>query len=189
MKVLRKHIPGERSPAVADFYEQTITLNEPAYSQFDDFTQRFILQHERGHLALDTLDEMAADRYAFDALAGSEPYSLRKSVEALENSLPYTNPEHYARLRQQLRRALEWDANHGNPDAAKALAELDRYAYYTDYQGSNWESYQKQQIVKTRADSDKILAGSYTLNTSSIVLMGVFFVVVILVGFSFRKKG
>ncbi|MDR2362737.1 MAG: hypothetical protein LBD91_08440 [Prevotellaceae bacterium] len=188
MKVLRKHIPGESSPAIADFYERTITLNEPVYSRFDDFTQRFILHHEQGHLALNTHDELAADNYAFEALAGREPFSLRKSVDALEVSLPYTHPEHYERLRQQLRRALEWDAAHGNAAAARELERMNRYARYTDYQGSAWEDYQKQKIVEMNLKSDNTLAGSYTLNTSSIILLGVFLVCVALVGFSFRKK-
>jgi hypothetical protein len=188
MKVLRRHIPGESSPAIADFYERTITLNEPIFSQYDPFTQRFIIEHERGHLALNTHDELAADNHAFEALAGKVPGSLRKSVEALEVSLPYTHPEHYERRRQQLRRALRWDADHGNAAAADALERMDRYAGYTDYQGSAWENYQKQKIVEMNQKSDNLLAGSYTLNMSSVILLGVFFVCVILIGFSFRKK-
>ena len=147
--VYRNLFPRETSPALADLQEGVITVNTPVFNKYDDFTKRYILLHEKGHIKLNTFNEIAADSYAFDALAGTEPYSLRNSVKALQTALPFTNPVHDERLRTQVIRALEWDAAHGNMDAQKELDEMNRYAYfeYIPYQASGTESYNKEMIA------------------------------------------
>jgi hypothetical protein len=190
MRIIQRHIPNEASPAVADFYEQTITLNKPVYSQYDGFTQQFILNHERGHLALNTHSELEADAYAFKAVAGKQPYSLRKSIEALEKTLPFNTPEHVARYDMLVRQALEWDAAHGNEAAAAKLEEMDRYARwnYEPYQGSEWEDYQKAQLANLNSLALDTINEDFSLNSSTIALLGVFVVSIVVVAYTLRKK-
>ncbi|MDR3134354.1 MAG: hypothetical protein LBU42_10130 [Prevotellaceae bacterium] len=175
MKIVYKHIPGETSPAISDLYDEVVTVNTPVFRQFDDFTQRFILAHERGHIDLVTSNELEADEYAFNRMAGREPLSLRKSVLALQTALPFTHPAHAERLRQQVRRALLWDAQHGNPDALEELDYIDRYAsYYDTYTGSEQEEYNRQvQDTLNRYAINEFNSG-YKLDTPTIVLLAVF---------------
>lgn len=68
----------------------------------------FVLLHEAGHIDQQTRDEIAADRYAFQAYAQSGK-PLSKSITALTRLLHFNNPEHYDRVNAQLRRAFAFD--------------------------------------------------------------------------------
>jgi hypothetical protein len=184
MRIQYRHIPGETSPAISDLYDETITVNTPVFGKFDDFTQRFILAHERGHIDLVTQNELEADDYAFRAMAGREPYSLRKSILALQTALPFTHPAHNERLRQQVRRALLWDAANGNPDAADELAYIDRYAsFYDTYTGSEQEAYNRDMQAYYNQKAVDTLEGGYKLGTTTIVLLAVFILFILFVIF------
>lgn len=183
MIIKYRHIPGETSPAISDLYDETITVNTPVFNRFDGFTQRFIIAHERGHIDLLTNNELEADDYAFRTMAGREPYSLRKSVRALQTALPFTHPAHAERLRQQVRRALLWDAEHGNPDALDELAYIDRYARYDGYTGSEQEAYNRQIQEYFNTKAVDALENGYQLNTTTIVLLSVFILFIFLVIF------
>ena len=170
------------SPAISDLYDETITVNTHVFRRFDDFTQRFILAHERGHIDLVTNNELEADDYAFQQVAGTEPLSLRKSVSALREALPFTHPAHAERLRAQVRRALLWDAEHGNTHALDELAYIDRYAsYYDTYTGSEQEEYnrQMQDFFNRQAMDD--LGSDYKLSTTTIVLLAVFILFILFI--------
>jgi hypothetical protein len=185
VEIVYKNIPGETSPAIADLYDGVITVNEPVFRRFDDFTQRFILNHEQGHIALATGNELEADAYAFRKMAGREPLSLRRSVRALQEALPFTHPAHEERLRRQVRRALIWDAEHGNTDALRELEYLDRYARYDGYTGSEQEEYNRRmQDVLNRYALKEFNAG-YTVDTPTVVLLVVFvgFILLLLTNF------
>jgi hypothetical protein len=185
MKLVYKNIPHETSPAIADLYDGVITVNTPVFRRFDDFTQRFIINHERGHIDLGTTNELEADAYAFRQVAGREPLSLRKSVMALQKALPFTHPGHEERLRAQVRRALLWDAEHGNPAAREELAYIDRYAGfdydYDYYGGTAQEEYNRQMQNVFNEYAINELNSGYQLDTPTIVLLIVFGVVLFLV--------
>ena len=188
--VYRNLFPRETSPALADLQEGVITVNTPVFNKYDDFTKRYILLHEKGHIRLNTFNEIAADSYAFDALAGTEPYSLRNSVKALQTALPFTHPVHDERLRNQIIRALEWDAAHGNTNAQKELDEMNRYAYfdYTPYQNSAQESYNRSMINLLNDMSLSALAEDFKISTSTLALLGGFIVFIFLLIFLTNKK-
>ena len=113
-------------PAAVDRRTGTLYVDPEAMARLTPFQRRFVILHEEGHWRLGTDDEIRADAYAFDRLAGTQPRSLRQSVESLEQILDDDNPTLRPRYRALLRRALEWDADHGNPRAA---AELGRVSY------------------------------------------------------------
>ncbi|MDR0691571.1 MAG: hypothetical protein LBF69_00870 [Prevotellaceae bacterium] len=188
--VYRNLFPRETSPALADLQEGVITVNSPVFNKYDDFTKRYILLHEKGHIKLNTFNEIAADSYAFDALAGTEPYSLRNSVKALQTALPFTHPVHDERLRQQLIRALAWDAAHGNTNAQKELDEMNRYAYfeYTPYQNSGTESYNRYMVNLLNETSLSTMAEDFKISTSTLILLFGFIVFIFVLIFLTKKK-
>jgi hypothetical protein len=190
--VYRNLFPRETSPALADLHARVITVNTPVFNRYDDFTKRYILLHEKGHIKLNTFNEMAADNYAFDSLAGTEPYSLRNSVKALQTALPFTHPAHDERLRQQVIRALRWDAAHGNADAQKELNEMNRYAYldgdYTYYQNSATEDYNRNMINILNNLSLSTLSEDFKISTSTLMLLFGFIVFIFVLIFITKKK-
>ena len=129
-----------------------IALKE-AMARLTPFQRRFVILHEEGHYALNTDDEIRADAYAFDRLAGTEARSLRQSVESLEQILDDDNPTLRPRYRALLRRALEWDADHGNPRAA---AELGRVSY-----ASGRSKQDTADALYTLAQGDALLDQTY----------------------------
>ncbi len=105
-------------PAAVDRSRGILYVNPRVMGRLTPFQRRFVLLHEEGHWRLGTSSEEEADAYAFDRLAGTEHRSLRQSVESLEEILHEDNPTLPGRYEALLRRALEWDAAHGNPRAA-----------------------------------------------------------------------
>lgn len=113
-------------PAAVDRSRGILYVNPRVMGRLTPFQRRFVLLHEEGHWRLGTSSEEEADAYAFDRLAGTEHRSLRQSVESLEEILHEDNPTLPGRYEALLRRALEWDAAHGNPRAAAELGWLER---------------------------------------------------------------
>jgi hypothetical protein len=190
--VYRNLFPRETSPALADLHARVITVNTPVFNRYDDFTKRYILLHEKGHIKLNTFNEFDADAYAFDALAGTEPYSLRHSVKALQTALPFTHPAHDERLRNQIIRALEWDAAHGNTNAQKELDEMNRYAYFTGnynpYQGSATEEYNRSMISLLNDMSLSALSEDFKISNATLILLFGFIVFIFILIFLTKKK-
>jgi hypothetical protein len=188
--VYRNLFPRETSPALADLQERVITVNTPVFNRYDDFTKKYILLHEKGHIKLNTFNEIAADNYAFDELAGTAPYSLRNSVKALQNALPFTHPAHDERLRQQVIRALKWDAAHGNTSAQKELSEMNRYAYWdhTPYQNSATETYNRSMINLLNDMSLSALSEDFKISKSTLMLLFGFVMFIFILIFLTKKK-
>ena len=115
------------TPARVNIDTQVVEVDAPVFDTFTPWQQKMILGHEEGHVALDTVDdEIAADRYSYEKLAGSQAYSLRRMVDEMIvffNKYPQI-PE--SRKKAFIVSALEVDAERfGNKHAAK-LARLIR---------------------------------------------------------------
>lgn len=106
-------IPGSTTPARVFHNSGLIQINKSRWDEIhDDFHKKFILNHEVGHYLGKTNNELYADTYAFNALAGTEPYSLRRSITALSTNLPKNSPQYNIRVAAAEIRALKYDAIH-----------------------------------------------------------------------------
>ena len=80
-----------KNPASVEMDSKELILNRDTFPKLPKFTQKFIIEHEKGHLAHDTDSEELADAYALKSLYKSEHKSLKKSVKALVDILPEDN--------------------------------------------------------------------------------------------------
>lgn len=73
----------------------------------------YIYQHERGHIVLNTTNELEADSYASREYfkQGGSPIA---SILALSNILPKQSPLSIQRIKAQYYRAVEHECNNGN---------------------------------------------------------------------------
>lgn len=100
------------TPLACDRKTGTIYINPYLYTKLTPFQKKFWLLHEKGHLVLDTSDEIAADNYAFDKLAGTEYRSLKNMIEAAEGLLNSGTEYHQLRIENLYQRAIKWDKEH-----------------------------------------------------------------------------
>ena len=108
----RTHPDLKDCPAGADQQNAVIVINPDLFNQLTPFQQKFVIQHETGHIMLRTYDEIQADAYAFDRLAGTEFRSLKQCLETLETLLVPGLPEVDKRIDALYNRALAWDNRH-----------------------------------------------------------------------------
>jgi hypothetical protein len=111
------------SPAAIDRASGILYINPDVQRKLTPFQQKFVYWHEIGHYYLDTNSEIEADAYAFDRLAGTEFRSLKQCLECLTEILDKNNPTLRPRYDALMRRALQWDAAHGNKKAIRILAK------------------------------------------------------------------
>lgn len=113
------------TPARANRDTGDVYINPPVFDKLPSSYQKFILKHEAGHIELQTTNEMLADRYAFERYAGTEPGSLKSSVEVIHNVLHFDKPEDKKRLMQVILMALHYDATvYKNKKAEQMLNQL-----------------------------------------------------------------
>ena len=79
------------NPASVEMDSKELILNRDRFPFLPNFTQKFIVEHEKGHLAYNTDSEELADAYALKSLYKSEHKSLKKSIKALADILPEEN--------------------------------------------------------------------------------------------------
>ncbi len=115
-----------KSPAAIDRVSGVLYLHPVYYRRLSPFHQNFVYWHEVGHYTLDTSDEIKADAYAFDVLAGTEFRSLKQSLTALSEVLSPDNPSLLPRYKALVLRALRWDYRHGNDKAGELLRRIER---------------------------------------------------------------
>lgn len=118
-----------RNPARVNLDTHVVEVNAPLFNTFTPLQKNLVLAHEAGHVHYDTVDdEILADRYALELMAGSEPQSLRKSVDALLGVLADERiPEN--RKKAIIVSALHIDAERfGNEHARQLLDELSKEA-------------------------------------------------------------
>jgi hypothetical protein len=98
------------NPASVDMVTHELILNRDVFPKKSSFTRKFIKEHERGHLILDTDSEEKADEYALRKLYKSENKSLKKSIKALTEFLPDDDD----RIETLYNKALEIDKSNRN---------------------------------------------------------------------------
>lgn len=79
------------NPARTNVRTGDIEINSARWAQLSEFEKEFVLLHETGHYKKKTFNEVEADRYALQQLAGRQPYSLINYLNAVSN-ISYNNP-------------------------------------------------------------------------------------------------
>ena len=112
------------NPARVNLDTRVVDVNAPVFYRLTPLQQKLVLAHEEGHVVLNSVDdEIGADKYALEKYVGSEPYSLRKMVDALctfYDNLPCFPEE---RKKALIVSALEIDAERYNNEHARALLD------------------------------------------------------------------
>ena len=104
-----EHPQLQDCPAGTYRYTGLIVINPQLFDRLTPFQQRFTLYHELGHINLQTDDEILADGYDFDQLAGTEFRSMKQCLEFLDELLEPGQEETEERIEALYQRALEWD--------------------------------------------------------------------------------
>ena len=71
------------NPARISLRTGVLEINEQAFAMLPEAAQRFVIQHEIGHYALQTYDEHRADEYALKKLALKRPNSLWNAIQTV----------------------------------------------------------------------------------------------------------
>jgi hypothetical protein len=101
------------TPAAVDRYSGIIYLNGRMWPTLTKDQKFFVLLHEWAHIQLQSTDEKAVDKLAFEEYS-RRGYSLKQSVNALTRLLNFSDREHYERAYLQLQRAIQYDKEHNN---------------------------------------------------------------------------
>ena len=111
------------SPAAIDRTNGILYINPKLFNRLTPFQKKFVKYHEMGHYKFQTSDELVADAYAFDQLAGTEFRSLKQALGCINDVLKNNNPTKQLRYDALYRRVLEWD--YKNTSNLLAKQELD----------------------------------------------------------------
>jgi len=108
IRVIRADNLGD-TPAVCSRAKQIIWINGRIWDKLPITYRNFILEHERGHIILNTRSEFDADKFASDRTLGTQPMSIKDSVKVLLFALPKQSAEAKRRIYEQAQRALQYD--------------------------------------------------------------------------------
>jgi hypothetical protein len=111
------------NPASINMDTGIVTINKDIWKELSPVQKKLILLHEKAHFVLQTVDdEIACDKWAIEHYAGSEKYSLRKSLDAFYELLnaPYISLE---RKYQIVISCLTVDAEKFGNKRSKALLD------------------------------------------------------------------
>lgn len=100
------------NPARCNRATGVIEINQSVMNKLTPLQQRYWLEHERGHIRLQTTDEIEADRYAFQRLAGTEPYSLKQIRQTMNKTIQFSSS--VPRLQANAIDSLQFSADQGN---------------------------------------------------------------------------
>lgn len=106
MKILR--VPNLNTVARIYHDRREIHVNGDIWDTLPAHEQKQIILHELGHNKLRTHNEFEADNYAFSQFVGTEPQSLKKSIQVLKNNLD-DNIINRIRIREAEKRAARHD--------------------------------------------------------------------------------
>jgi hypothetical protein len=96
------------TPARVNRVTGELQINMKVWETLSKEQRFFVLLHEWAHVYLQTTDEKAADKLAFEQYA-KRGYSLNSSVLALSRLLNFNKDEDYERADLQLHRAKKYD--------------------------------------------------------------------------------
>lgn len=77
-------ITGANNPATADFDNGVILINKKIWDKFTKWEKVFILEHEKGHLTLQTECEELADNYAISKTYRVNKDAFKDALSALK---------------------------------------------------------------------------------------------------------
>lgn len=130
ISIVRVNHPGLiKGPATFNRRLKTIFVYTPVFDSLQKFEQDFIICHELGHI--ETRDELQADRLAFDRYM-QLGYTPSKAVEAIHNTLSYTNGQHNARYIGMIREAAAYDMAVNGNEKNKKLITMTTPAYLSE---------------------------------------------------------
>ncbi len=104
------------NPASVEMDTGTILLNKDVFPNYSKFTQKFILEHEKGHYNIPTDSEEEADAYALNKLYKTTGKSLKKTIKAITDFLDDENP----RVAELYKKALIIDYKQNGNKRAEA---------------------------------------------------------------------
>lgn len=113
----------QNCPAAVDLDTGILLINRDVWNMYDKLQQKFIIEHEIAHYKNPNFTEIEADRVALHKVAGLTDKSLQKAITTLFK-VGVTDD---ARLEALYIEALKIDAQHGNQEAAKELAEIEGF--------------------------------------------------------------
>lgn len=166
------------TPYAADRATGTIYTNPILAKNLTPFEKKFWILHEKGHIILNTDDEIKADNFAFDSLAGTEYRSMKQMIEAEEKLLNPNSPYHQARIDNLYRRAIAWDKAHpslNKATSAQITAMSRGYQDLLDTMGF----YMNQQTQTT---------GTVTRDSNNSIYIMIVIIVMIIILSSLLKK-
>lgn len=144
------------SPAAIDRTAGVLYINPKLFNRLTPFQKKFVKYHEMGHYKFQTSDELVADAYAFDKLAGTEFRSLKQALGCISEVLSDTNPGKQERYNALYKRVLEWDYKNSGNTLAKE--ELDRI---NSVKVEKWVS-RSEKIILAQSEFTKTLLTALT---------------------------
>ena len=138
-----------------------------------------------GHYKFQTSDELVADAYAFDQLAGTEFRSLKQALGCINDVLKNNNPTKQLRYDALYRRVLEWDyKNTGNLLAKKELDFLQSGKVEKWVSASEKNTLAMSEFTKTLLTSltgDKVVDNNASQTKTNTFLIGAVIMVVLFI--------
>ena len=173
------------SPAAIDRTNGILYINPKLFNRLTPFQKKFVKYHEMGHYKFQTSDELVADAYAFDQLAGTEFRSLKQALGCINDVLKNNNPTKQLRYDALYRRVLEWDyKNTGNLLAKQELDFLQSGKVEKWVSASEKNTLAMSEFTKTLLTSltgDKVVDNNASQTKTNTFLIGAVIMVVLLI--------
>lgn len=173
------------SPAAIDRTNGILYINPKLFNRLTPFQKKFVKYHEMGHYKFQTSDELVADAYAFDQLAGTEFRSLKQALGCINDVLKNNNPTKQLRYDALYRRVLEWDyKNTGNLLAKQELDFLQSGKVEKWVSASEKNTLAMSEFTKTLLTSltgDKVVDNNASQTKTNTLLIGAVIMVVLFI--------
>jgi len=175
----------QNSPAAIDRTNGILYINPKLFNRLTPFQKKFVKYHEMGHYKFQTSDELVADAYAFDQLAGTEFRSLKQALGCINDVLKNNNPTKQLRYDALYKRALEWDyKNTGNLLAKQELDFLQSGKVEKWVSASEKNTLAMSEFTKTLLTSltgDKVVDNNASQTKTNTYLIGAVIMVVLFI--------
>ena len=173
------------SPAAIDRTNGILYINPKLFNRLTPFQKKFVKYHEMGHYKFQTSDELVADAYAFDQLAGTEFRSLKQALGCINDVLKNNNPTKQLRYDALYRRVLEWDyKNTGNLLAKRELDFIKSGRVEKWVSASEKNTLAMSEFTKTLLTSltgDKVVDNNASQTKTNTFLIGAVIMVVLFI--------